>query len=116
MTADAFVLSLMRLEFGIAASFHYLFVPLSLGLMLAVALIEAAHWRTGCSPHGSRNSKATLSGSEDPLACRRPWDSPRRRPLRFPTGGRRISPWAAIGFPRILTTTGRFGRAGRPSR
>ena len=47
MTADAFVLSLMRLEFGIAASFHYLFVPLSLGLMLAVALIEAAHWRTG---------------------------------------------------------------------
>ncbi|HEX5685268.1 MAG TPA: cytochrome ubiquinol oxidase subunit I [Ideonella sp.] len=47
MTIDAFVLSLMRLEFGAAASFHYLFVPLSLGLAMAVGLMEAAHWRTG---------------------------------------------------------------------
>lgn len=47
MSPDPSVLSLMRLEFGIAASFHYLFVPLSLGLMLAITLMEAAGWRTG---------------------------------------------------------------------
>jgi len=47
MSPDPSVLSLMRLEFGVAASFHYLFVPLSLGLMLAVGLLEAVGWRTG---------------------------------------------------------------------
>jgi cytochrome d ubiquinol oxidase subunit I len=47
MNPDPSVLSLMRLEFGIAASFHYLFVPLSLGLMLAIMLMEVAGWRTG---------------------------------------------------------------------
>lgn len=47
MSPDPDLLSLMRLEFGVAASFHYLFVPLSLGLMLAVALMEGAGWRTG---------------------------------------------------------------------
>lgn len=47
MSPDPHLLSLMRLEFGIAACFHYLFVPLSLGLMLAVVSLEAAGWRTG---------------------------------------------------------------------
>ena len=47
MSPDPHLLGLMRLEFGIAASFHYLFVPLSLGLMLAIVLLEAAGWRSG---------------------------------------------------------------------
>jgi cytochrome bd ubiquinol oxidase subunit I len=49
MTADTAVLDLTRLEFGVAASFHYLFVPLSLGLALALCLMEATHVRTGRS-------------------------------------------------------------------
>jgi len=47
MIADAFALDLARLEFGVSASIHYLFVPLSLGLALALCLMEAAHVRTG---------------------------------------------------------------------
>jgi cytochrome d ubiquinol oxidase subunit I len=47
MIADAFALDLARLEFGVSASLHYLFVPLSLGLALALCLMEAAHVRTG---------------------------------------------------------------------
>lgn len=49
MNADASVLGLMRLEFGVTASFHYLFVPLTLGLALALCLMEAAHVHTGRS-------------------------------------------------------------------
>jgi cytochrome d ubiquinol oxidase subunit I len=47
MNADAFALDLARLEFGVSASIHYLFVPLSLGLALALCLMDAAHVRTG---------------------------------------------------------------------
>ncbi|HEV8689250.1 MAG TPA: cytochrome ubiquinol oxidase subunit I [Ideonella sp.] len=47
MTADALALDLARLEFGVSASIHYLFVPLTLGLALALCLMEAAHVRTG---------------------------------------------------------------------
>jgi cytochrome bd ubiquinol oxidase subunit I len=46
MIADALALDLARLEFGVSASIHYLFVPLSLGLALALCLMEAAHVRT----------------------------------------------------------------------
>jgi cytochrome d ubiquinol oxidase subunit I len=46
MTTDTLVLTLMRLEFALTASFHYLFVPLTLGLVLALALMEAAHVAT----------------------------------------------------------------------
>ncbi|HJV71788.1 cytochrome ubiquinol oxidase subunit I [Ideonella sp.] len=49
MNADALELALPRLEFGVTASFHYLFVPLTLGLALALCLMEAAHVRTGRS-------------------------------------------------------------------
>ena len=47
MIAEALALDLARLEFGVSASIHYLFVPLSLGLALALCLMEAAHVRTG---------------------------------------------------------------------
>lgn len=47
MTTDTLVLTLMRLEFALTASFHYLFVPLTLGLVLALALMEGAHVATG---------------------------------------------------------------------
>lgn len=47
MTAAAFALDLARLEFGVSASIHYLFVPLSLGLALALCLMEAVHVHTG---------------------------------------------------------------------
>ena len=46
MIADALALDLARLEFGVSASIHYLFVPLSLGLALALCLMEGAHVRT----------------------------------------------------------------------
>ena len=47
MNADTLALDLARLEFGVSASIHYLFVPLTLGLALALCLMEAAHVRTG---------------------------------------------------------------------
>jgi cytochrome d ubiquinol oxidase subunit I len=47
MTAEAFAMVLARLEFGVSASIHYLFVPLTLGLALALCLMEAAYVRTG---------------------------------------------------------------------
>jgi cytochrome bd ubiquinol oxidase subunit I len=47
MNTDALALVLARLEFGVSASLHYLFVPLTLGLALALCLMETAHVRTG---------------------------------------------------------------------
>jgi cytochrome d ubiquinol oxidase subunit I len=38
-----FLLDLMRLKFGLMACFHYIFVPLTLGLIVTVACMEAAH-------------------------------------------------------------------------
>jgi cytochrome d ubiquinol oxidase subunit I len=37
----------LRLEFGLSAAFHFLFVPLSIGLLLCVNLLQTAHVRTG---------------------------------------------------------------------
>jgi cytochrome d ubiquinol oxidase subunit I len=47
MNTDALALVMARLEFGVSASLHYLFVPLTLGLALALCLMEAANVRTG---------------------------------------------------------------------
>ena len=41
------VLSLSRLQFAVTASFHFLFVPLTLGLSLLVAFMETRYLRTG---------------------------------------------------------------------
>lgn len=51
MTSE-FLCSLLRLQFGLSASFHFLFVPLSLGLLLCVNLLQTAHVRTGRAVHG----------------------------------------------------------------
>ncbi len=49
---DAFIasistLSLARWQFGITTVFHYLFVPLTIGLGLLVAILQTAAYRTG---------------------------------------------------------------------
>lgn len=36
-----------RILFGFATEFHYLFVPLTIGLMAVIAVLDAAAWRTG---------------------------------------------------------------------
>jgi cytochrome d ubiquinol oxidase subunit I len=41
------VVSLSRLQFGVTAAFHFLFVPLTLGLSLLVAWMETRYVRTG---------------------------------------------------------------------
>jgi len=41
------VLSLSRLQFAVTAAFHFLFVPLTLGLSLLVAFMETRYLRTG---------------------------------------------------------------------
>lgn len=41
------VLLLSRLQFAITTVFHYFFVPLTLGLSLAVAIMQTAYYRTG---------------------------------------------------------------------
>jgi cytochrome d ubiquinol oxidase subunit I len=40
-------LLLSRLQFGMAAMFHFLFVPLTLGLSILVAIMETQYVRTG---------------------------------------------------------------------
>lgn len=52
MSSTAFVYALLRLEFGLSAAFHFLFVPLSMGLLLCVNLLQTAHVRTGVSVYG----------------------------------------------------------------
>jgi cytochrome d ubiquinol oxidase subunit I len=56
MEQQAFLLDLMRIKFGFMACFHYLFVPLTLGLVVACACMETAYvwtraaaWR--CAAH-----------------------------------------------------------------
>jgi cytochrome d ubiquinol oxidase subunit I len=39
---QAFLLDLLRIKFGFMACFHYIFVPLTLGLIVAVACMESA--------------------------------------------------------------------------
>jgi Cytochrome bd terminal oxidase subunit I len=46
MEQQAFLLDLMRLKFGFMACFHYIFVPLTLGLAVSAACMETAFVRT----------------------------------------------------------------------
>jgi len=46
MDSQAFLLSLIRMKFGFMACFHYIFVPLTLGLIVSVACMETAFVRT----------------------------------------------------------------------
>ena len=41
------VLWLSRLQFGAATFFHFLFVPLTLGLSILIAIMETIYVRTG---------------------------------------------------------------------
>jgi cytochrome bd ubiquinol oxidase subunit I len=42
MSPDDFLHTLMRAQFGLSASFHFLFVPLSIGLLLCMNLLQTA--------------------------------------------------------------------------
>ena len=45
-------LELARLQFGIVTVFHFIFVPLSIGLAFFVAVLQTAHHRTGKDVYG----------------------------------------------------------------
>ena len=47
LVAGISTLSLARWQFGITTVFHYLFVPLTIGLGLLVAILQTASYRTG---------------------------------------------------------------------
>ena len=47
MTPDPFVLMLSRVQFGLTIGFHYIFVPLTLGLIVAVATMDSLRFATG---------------------------------------------------------------------
>jgi len=47
MTPDPFVLMLSRIQFGLTIGFHYIFVPLTLGLIVAVAIMDTLRVTTG---------------------------------------------------------------------
>lgn len=44
---DSLLVDLSRLQFATTTIYHYLFVPLTLGLAPFVAILETLHWRTG---------------------------------------------------------------------
>jgi hypothetical protein len=41
-------LDLARWQFGITTIYHFLFMPLSIGLSLLIAILQTAWFRTGC--------------------------------------------------------------------
>lgn len=41
-------LDLARWQFGITAIYHFLCMPLSIGLSLLIAILQTAWFRTGC--------------------------------------------------------------------
>ena len=45
-------LELARLQFGITTLFHFLFVPLSIGMAFYVAVCQTLHYRTGSEIYG----------------------------------------------------------------
>jgi cytochrome d ubiquinol oxidase subunit I len=47
------VLYLSRLQFAVATYFHFLFVPLTLGLSLLIAIMQSLHLRTGSEEYRS---------------------------------------------------------------
>jgi len=47
MDVQSFLLDLIRIRFGFMACFHYIFVPLTLGLIIAIGCMEIAAVRTG---------------------------------------------------------------------
>jgi cytochrome d ubiquinol oxidase subunit I len=46
MDAQTFLLDLIRIKFGFMACFHYIFIPLTLGLIASIACMETAFVRT----------------------------------------------------------------------
>jgi cytochrome d ubiquinol oxidase subunit I len=51
MTAADFLQALLRMQFGLSASFHFLFVPLSIGLLWLVCCLRTAHARRPSAVH-----------------------------------------------------------------
>lgn len=52
MSTSEFMQSLLRAQFGLSAGFHFLFVPLSIGLLLFVCLLRTVQVRTGKGFYG----------------------------------------------------------------
>ena len=46
-TTDLAVLGWSRAQFALTACYHWLFVPLTLGLALVMAIMETCYYRTG---------------------------------------------------------------------
>ena len=51
MSTDVFIHQVLRLQFGLWAGFHYIFVPLSLGLLLCVNILRTCNIRSGRSAY-----------------------------------------------------------------
>ena len=47
MVDQSTVVALSRIQFGFTALFHFLFVPLTLGLTWLLVIMEAAYLKTG---------------------------------------------------------------------
>ena len=47
LTVDAAVIDWSRAQFALTAIYHWLFVPLTLGLALIMGIMETCYYRTG---------------------------------------------------------------------
>jgi cytochrome d ubiquinol oxidase subunit I len=47
VSSTEFLYALLRLQFGLSAGFHFLFVPLSIGLLLCLDVLQTCYVRTG---------------------------------------------------------------------
>ncbi len=66
---DVDIVSLSRLQFALTALYHFLFVPLTLGLSILLAIMETVYVMTG-------RAGTARSGSRDKLvdSCGQPVD------------------------------------------
>ena len=59
LTIDASLIDWSRAQFALTAIYHWLFVPLTLGLAVIMGIIETIYYRTG-KPFWQEASNASL--------------------------------------------------------
>jgi cytochrome bd ubiquinol oxidase subunit I len=61
-------LELVRLQFGVTTVYHFLFVPVTIGLATFVAICQTLHYRTGREVYLRMTSGASCCSSRSPSA------------------------------------------------
>ena len=58
LTIDPSVIDWSRAQFALTAIYHWLFVPLTLGLAVVMGIIETIYYRSGAKQHASGSASS----------------------------------------------------------